>query len=56
MNQQGEDNNTQNRSCLRCSEMQRTQDRTTSEYAAEQQDPEPFGVRNLFFMTLPSHC
>ena len=48
MNQQGEDNNTQNCSCPRCSVVQRTQARSTSEYAAEQQDPEPFRVSSLF--------
>ena len=39
MNQQGEDDNTQIRSCLRCSVVQPTQVRRTTEYAAEQQDP-----------------
>ena len=38
MNQQGEDNTTQIRSCPRCSVVQPTQVRRT-EYEAEQQDP-----------------
>ena len=67
MDQQGEDNNTQIRSCPRCSTVQRTQVRRTFENASEQQvrrmfenapeqqDPESFGVSSLF-LTLPSHC
>ena len=55
MNQQGEDDTTQIRSCPQCSVVQCTQVRRTSEYAAEQQDPEPLGVSRLFFMTLPPH-
>ena len=45
MNQQGEDNNTQIRSCPRCSVAQSTQVRRTTEYAVEQQDP--VGVSSL---------
>ena len=41
MDQQGEDNNTQIRSCPRCSTVQRPQVPRTTEYAAGQQDPEP---------------
>ena len=48
MDQQGEDNNTQIRSCPRCSTVQRTQVRRTFENAPEQQDPESFGVSSLF--------
>ena len=54
MNQQGEDSNIQIRSCPRCSVVQRTQVRRTTEYATEQQDPEPFRVSSAFMMTLPS--
>ena len=47
MNQHGEDNNIQSRPCPQCSIVQRTQVHRTTEYAPEQQDPEPFGVSSL---------
>ena len=45
--QQGDDATTQNRSCPRCSEAQRTQVRPTTEYPVGQQDPRPVDVSSL---------
>ncbi|KAN0139603.1 hypothetical protein V8E53_002265 [Lactarius tabidus] len=50
IHQQGEDATFQNRSCPRCSVVQHTQVRRTTEYAAEQQDPGSFGNANTPYL------
>ncbi len=46
--QQGEDATTQNCTCPWCSEVERTQDRPTTWYPVEQQDPRHFGVSSFY--------
>ena len=53
MNQHGKNNHIQSRPCPRCSVVQRTQVRCTTEYAAEQQDPGPSNVS--IALSLPCH-
>ena len=52
MNQHGKNNHIQSRPCPRCSVVQRTQVRCTTEYVAEQQDPGPSDVSSAFIITM----
>ncbi|KAF8262081.1 hypothetical protein EI94DRAFT_1744444 [Lactarius quietus] len=58
--QQGEDATTQSHSCPRCSLVQCTQVRPTTEYPLVEQQvprfPRSLGVSSPFIKPIPSHC